>query len=91
MAVSVAIGCDPAAMYAATAPLPGFVDEAFFAGFLRKAPLEMVKSVESDILVPAGAEFVLEGYIDLKRSMFLKALSGPYRLLFAGDYYPYFT
>ena len=91
MAVSVAIGCDPAAMYAATAPLPGFVDEAFFAGFLRKAPLEMVKSVESDILVPAGAEFVLEGYIDPEEEYVLEGPFGDHTGYYSlADYYPVF-
>ncbi|HCM27995.1 MAG: menaquinone biosynthesis decarboxylase [Treponema sp. GWB1_62_6] len=64
MPVSVALGCDPAMIYAATAPLPPFIDEAMFAGFLRKAPIERTKCLTNDIMVPARAEFVLEGYID---------------------------
>src|SRR5665648_170488 len=32
---AVAIGTDPAVTYAATAPVPGMVDEMMFAGFLR--------------------------------------------------------
>lgn len=63
--VSVAIGADPATMYAATAPLPYGVDEILFAGFLRGAPVEIVKSELSDILVPAHAEIILEGEVDL--------------------------
>jgi len=65
MPVSVALGCDPATIYAATAPLPGEIDEMMFAGFLRKFPLPIVKSTQSDIYVPANAEFILEGYVDL--------------------------
>ena len=64
MPVSVALGCDPAMIYAATAPLPAFIDEAMFAGFLRKAPIERVKCDTNDIEVPARAEFILEGYVD---------------------------
>lgn len=64
MPVSVALGCDPAMIYAATAPLPPFIDETMFAGFLRKAPIERVKCTTNDIHVPARAEFVLEGYVD---------------------------
>lgn len=64
MPVAVALGCDPATIYAATAPLPPFIDETMFAGFLRKAPLERVKCTTIDIDVPARAEFVLEGYVD---------------------------
>lgn len=65
MPVSVAIGADPATIYAATAPLPKEVDEMEFSGFLRKQPLEIVKSISNDIYVPANAEFVLEGYVDV--------------------------
>ena len=63
--VSVVIGADPATMYSATAPLPYGVDEILFAGFLRNSPVELVKSELSDILVPAHAEIILEGDIDL--------------------------
>ncbi len=64
MPVAVAIGGDPAVIYASTAPLPYGVDEMVFAGFLRKSPVEMVKCVTSDIEVPANAEIVLEGYVE---------------------------
>ncbi|MBZ4665694.1 menaquinone biosynthesis decarboxylase [Mahella sp.] len=64
MPVSVALGCDPAVIYAATAPLPKEIDEMIFAAFLRGAPLDIVKSKTNDIYVPANAEFVLEGYVD---------------------------
>ncbi len=63
--VSVAIGADPAVMYSAVAPLPYGVDEILFAGFLRNSPVELVKSELSDILVPANAEIILEGEVDL--------------------------
>lgn len=63
MPVAVAIGSDPAVIYSATAPLPYGVDEMVFAGFLRKKSVEMVKCISSDILVPANAEIVLEGYV----------------------------
>lgn len=65
MPVSVAIGTDPATTYAATAPLPKEIDEMMFSGFLRKWPLEIVKSKTNDIYVPANAEFILEGYVDV--------------------------
>lgn len=61
---AVAIGGDPASIYAATAPLPGPIDEYLFAGFLRKAPVELVKCRTVDLEVPAQADFVLEGYVD---------------------------
>ncbi|MBZ9608027.1 menaquinone biosynthesis decarboxylase [Clostridium estertheticum] len=82
MPVSVAIGCDPATIYAATAPLPKMIDEMIFAGFLRKSPLEIVKCITNDIYVPANAEFVLEGYVDLDE----KRLEGPF-----GDHTGYYS
>ena len=64
MPVAVALGGDPATIYAASAPLPEDVDEMMFSGFLRKEPVEMVRCVTSDIEVPAHAEVILEGYVD---------------------------
>lgn len=64
MPVAVAIGSDPAVIYSSTAPLPYGVDEMVFAGFLRRAPVEMVKCITCDIEVPANSEFVLEGYVN---------------------------
>lgn len=65
MPVAVALGCDPATIYAATAPLPFGVSEYLFAGFLRRAPLELVRCKTCDLMVPASAEFILEGYVDV--------------------------
>lgn len=63
MDVAVAIGTDPVVTYCATAPLPRGVDEMMFAGFLRKAPVELAHCVTVDLWVPAEAEIVLEGYV----------------------------
>ena len=65
MDVAVAIGSDPAAMYSAILPLPPDIDEMMIAGFLRQSPVEMVKCVSCDLEVPANAEYVLEGYVEL--------------------------
>lgn len=65
MDVAVAIGCDPATMYSAILPLPPDLDEMMIAGFLRSKPVEMVKCETSDVEVPAQAEIVLEGYLEL--------------------------
>ncbi len=64
MDVAVAIGADPASIYAATAPLPPGVDELLFAGFLRHKPVDVVQCKTVDVKVPATAEIVLEGYVD---------------------------
>src|SRR5256714_6194129 len=43
MPVAIALGGDPAMIYAASAPLPPGVDEVVFAGWLRGAPVDLVK------------------------------------------------
>jgi 4-hydroxy-3-polyprenylbenzoate decarboxylase len=65
MDVAVAIGADPATIFSAILPLPPDLDEMLFAGFLRGRAVEMVKCETSDLEVPAEAEIVLEGYVEL--------------------------
>lgn len=65
MEVAVAIGADPATMYSAILPLPPELDEMMIAGFIRSKPVEMVKCETVDLEVPAQAEIVLEGYVEL--------------------------
>jgi 4-hydroxy-3-polyprenylbenzoate decarboxylase len=65
MEVAVAIGTDPALTFAAIVPAPPDVEEFLIAGFLRNKPVELVKCETVDIEVPASAEIVLEGYVDL--------------------------
>ncbi len=65
MDVAVAIGADPVSMYSSILPLPPDLDEMMIAGFLRQSPVEMVKCQTSDLEVPAQAEIVLEGYVEL--------------------------
>ena len=75
MPVAIALGGDPASIYAASAPLPPSIDEFLFAGFLRREPVRLTKAVTSDLEVPAEAEFVLEGYIDPREEL---VLEGPF-------------
>ena len=63
MPVVVALGGDPATIWTGSAPLPPDVDEMTMAGFLREEGVELVKAKSSDLLVPAHAEIVLEGYV----------------------------
>jgi 4-hydroxy-3-polyprenylbenzoate decarboxylase len=65
IAVSVAIGADPPTALAGMLPIPPDLDEMMFAGFLRREPVEMVKCETNDLEVPADAEIVLEGYVNL--------------------------
>ena len=63
--VAVAIGSDPATCLSGVLPIPPDLDEMMFAGFLRREPVEMVACETVDLEVPANAELVLEGYVDL--------------------------
>jgi 4-hydroxy-3-polyprenylbenzoate decarboxylase len=65
MPVAVALGGDPATMFSSILPLPPELDEMMIAGFLRSSPVEMVKCQTVDLEVPAQAEIVLEGYVEL--------------------------
>jgi 4-hydroxy-3-polyprenylbenzoate decarboxylase len=60
-----AIGGASVSGYAATAPMPPELDEWILAGFLREEPVELIPALESDLKVPAQADIILEGYIDL--------------------------
>jgi 4-hydroxy-3-polyprenylbenzoate decarboxylase len=65
MEVAVAIGTDPAVTFSAIVPAPPDVEEYLIAGFLRSAPVELVKCETVDLEVPASSEIVLEGYVNL--------------------------
>ena len=63
--VAVAIGADPATALAGILPVPPDMDEFLFSGFLRKDPVELVACKTVELEVPANAEIVLEGYVEL--------------------------
>ena len=91
MPVSVAIGCDPALIFSAISPLPKMIDEMMFAGYLRKRPVKMVKSITNDIYVPADAEFILEGYVDVNEALRLEVPFGDHTGYYSlADMYPAF-
>lgn len=65
MEVAVAIGTEPALTFSAIVPAPPDVEEFIIAGFLRQKPVELVKCETVDLEVPANAEIILEGYVNL--------------------------
>ncbi|MFN7182437.1 MAG: menaquinone biosynthesis decarboxylase [Planctomycetota bacterium] len=72
--VAVAIGCSPAVSLAGALPIPDF-DELIFAGLLQESPVELVKCITiPELEVPANAEIVLEGYVDINNLV----LEGPF-------------
>ncbi|WP_261663277.1 menaquinone biosynthesis decarboxylase [Deinococcus sp. Marseille-Q6407] len=83
--VAVAIGGDPALVYAATAPLPPIpgLDEFALAGYLRGQRYPVVKGLTVDLDVPANAEFILEGYVDPQEDW---VVEGPF-----GDHTGFYT
>jgi len=80
--VAVAIGGDPVTIFSATAPLPYGIEELFFAGFLRGKAVEVVKARTVDLLVPAHAEIILEGYVEPAE----EKIEGPF-----GDHTGYYS
>jgi len=64
--VAVAIGTDPVSTFCAIVPAPPEIDEFMIAGFLRQKPVELVKCETVDLEVPAQADIVLEGYVNLE-------------------------
>src|SRR5271154_1613125 len=63
--VAVAIGSDPATCLAGILPVPPDMAEFMFSGFLRRDSVELVQCKTVDLEVPANAEIVLEGYVEL--------------------------
>lgn len=64
MPLAICLGGAPAALFSATMPLPGDLDEMTFAGFLRNAPLALAACRSVPLRVPVGCEAVMEGYAD---------------------------
>ena len=62
--VAIAFGCPPAVTYAASAPLPGDIDEYLFAGFLQRDRVDLVDCLSVPLQVPAHAQVVLEGWVE---------------------------
>ena len=82
MPVAVAIGTDPATTFSAIVPAPPDVEEYLIAGFLRQKPVELVKCETVNLEVPADAEIVLEGYVQLDELQ----MEGPF-----GDHTGFYT
>ncbi|MBF0460017.1 MAG: UbiD family decarboxylase [Magnetococcales bacterium] len=65
MPVAVAIGCDPGLLLAAVTPVPETLSEYAFAGLLREKRVETAPALTVPLPVPAHAEMILEGFVDL--------------------------
>ncbi len=88
--VSVALGGDPVTIFSATAPVPPMIDEYLFAGILRGEPVEVVKCLTNDLLVPAHAEIVLEGWCHLEETRWEGPFGDHTGYYSLADYFPVF-
>ena len=61
---AVVLGAPPCITFASVQKLPETLDEIHVAGALVGAPINVVKAKTVDLLVPAEAEIVIEGFID---------------------------
>jgi UbiD family decarboxylase len=61
---AIILGCTPAVGLCSVAKIPYGVDEYAVAGSIAGEPIELVKCRTVDLEVPAGAEIVVEGYVD---------------------------
>jgi len=65
MPVTIALGCPPALIFAATLPLP--LDEFTFAGLLQGTPIRTF-GCSNGLTAPLDAEIVIEGYLEPESS-----------------------
>ena len=72
--VAIAIGTDPVLTLASQWDAPYGVDELELAGGLRGEAVEVVRAETVDLMVPATAEIVIEGYIQPK----MREIEGPF-------------
>ena len=66
MAAAVVLGCPPAVAFTSAQKVPETLDEFEVAGGLVGGPINVVRAKTVDLLVPAEAEIVIEGYISTK-------------------------
>ena len=76
MPIAVTIGWEPALDFVAGAPVAKGMCEYDVAGAIRGEPVALVKCETVDLYVPASAEIVIEGYLDLDPKTFL--MEGPF-------------
>jgi len=66
MPCAIVLGCPPYVAFMGPQKLPIGVDEFTVAGGLAGAPINVVRARTVDLLVPAEAELVIEGLIDME-------------------------
>lgn len=64
MPISIVVGADPLTYACTLFPAPPQYDEMDNWSLIAGQPLEMVKSETNEIMVPANAEMIIEGYVE---------------------------
>ncbi len=82
MPVAICIGGPPELIFSAISPLPDNLEEYMFAGFLGKRRLGLTRAKTQDLLVPAEADIIIEGWTDPSE----KRREGPF-----GDHYGFYS
>jgi 4-hydroxy-3-polyprenylbenzoate decarboxylase len=80
--IAVALGTDPAVLFAAVSALPEGIDELMFASFLRGERIPITRGKNIGIQVPAQAEFILEGVVHPNE----RRMEGPF-----GDHFGHYS
>ena len=82
MPVAICIGGPPELIFSAISPLPDNLEEYMFAGFLGRKRLKLTRARTQDLLVPAEADIVIEGWTDPNETK----IEGPF-----GDHYGFYS
>ncbi len=80
--VAVALGTAPALLFATVAALPEGIDEVLFASYLMGESIKLTRAKSISILVPADAEFIVEGIVH----PYERRIEGPF-----GDHFGHYS
>ncbi|KAH6649038.1 UbiD decarboxylyase family [Truncatella angustata] len=86
---ALAFGVPPAAIMAASMPLPTGLSEAEYVGSLVGAPLQVVKCETNNLYVPANAEIVFEGTCSITERVPEGPFGEMHGYVFPGDTHPW--
>jgi 4-hydroxy-3-polyprenylbenzoate decarboxylase len=87
---AVVIGGDPAFLLSGMMPTPYPLDEYLFAGVLRGSGVEVTRGVATELYIPARAEAVIEGCVDVRDLRREGPFGDHYGVYDPGGLYPVF-